>query len=93
MNDPSLKLVVAWSERRNLCSMVADRLRQHLPEEELLGAGDDALVVHTAETAEALRDRLSSTLADDEGLLVIEFEKWSGYGRAVDSTWLLARGH
>lgn len=93
MNDPSLKLVVAWSERRNLCSMVADRLRQHLPEEELKGAGDDALVVHTTETAEALRDRLSSTLADDEGLLVIEFEKWSGHGRAVDSMWLLARGH
>lgn len=93
MSDPTLKLVVAWSNRRNLCSMVVDALRGMVPEGELRHAGDDAVIVHTVETAEAIRDRLASALSEDEALLVVEFEKWSGHGKAVDAKWLLARGH
>jgi len=93
MSGPTLKIVVAWSERRNLCSMVLDALREIVPESELRRAGDDAIIVHTAEESETMRNHLSGLVTDDEGLLVGEFEKWSGYGTALDSKWLLARGH
>jgi hypothetical protein len=73
--------------------MVEDALREIVGDDELQRAGDDALTVHTSETAESLRDRLAEAIDGDEGLLVIEFEKWSSYGKAVDAIWLLARGH
>ena len=63
------------------------------PEGELRRLGDDGHIVHTTLTADALRDKLRTHLAEDEGLLVIDFEAWSGYGKALDANWLLARGH
>ncbi|HEY8767754.1 MAG TPA: hypothetical protein VIP09_10930 [Dehalococcoidia bacterium] len=95
MNEPlpGLRCVVAWSDRRNLCSIVGDELRSIVPEAELRGIGDDTYLVHTALSADELRNRLRRTLAKEEGLLVIDFERWSTYGEAVDARWLLARGH
>ncbi|HEY5639774.1 MAG TPA: hypothetical protein VIW01_06950 [Dehalococcoidia bacterium] len=93
MSDPTLKIVVAWSDRRNLCSLVRDALREVAPEDEMRALGDDATVVHSAETASAIRDRLRERLSEDERVFVAEFETWSGHGRAIDSRWLLARGH
>jgi len=90
---PGLRCVIAWSERRNLCSILGDELRAIAAEEELRRAGDDGHIVNTALTADELRDRLRGLVAEDEGLLVIDFEVWSGYGKAVDTAWLLARGH
>jgi hypothetical protein len=55
--------------------------------------GDDVHIVHTVLTADELRDRLRGHVAEDEGLVVIDFEMWSGYGKALDAKWLLARGH
>lgn len=89
----TLKVVVAWSERRNLCTLIGDAL------ESIAGAGDvrklsdEAYVVHTALTTAELRDRLREILGDSEGVLVAEFEVWSGHGKALDAKWLLARGH
>ena len=88
-----LRCVIAWSERRNLCSIVGDELRAIVAEEEMQRIGDDAHIVHTAMTADELRDRLRGHVAEDEGLVVIDFEVWSGYGKALDAKWLLARGH
>lgn len=88
-----LRCVAAWSGRRNLCSIVGDELRSIVPEAELRRIGDDAYLVHTALSADELRNRLRPTLAVDEGLLVIDFERWSGYGEALGRRWLLARGH
>lgn len=51
------------------------------------------LVVHTDLEPADLRDWLSGVLPEGESLLVVEFEKWSGYGASVDRSWLLARGH
>lgn len=90
---PTLKVVVAWSDRRNLCSTIFDALGEVVPEADLRRAGDDAIIAYTYEDAETLRNRLSPLVTEDEGLLVTEFEKWSGYGKALDSEWLLARGH
>jgi hypothetical protein len=90
---PGLRCVIAWSERRNLCSIIVDQLRAIVAETEIRRTGDDAHIVHTALTADELRDRLRAHVSEDEGLVVIDFEVWSGYGKALDAKWLLARGH
>jgi hypothetical protein len=90
---PGLRCVIAWSDRRNLCSIVENELRSIVTDAELRELGDDAYLVHTALSADELRNRLRRTLAVDEGLLVIDFERWSGHGEALDRRWLLARGH
>ena len=93
MSAPTLKLVVAWSDRRNLCSLVRDALREIAPEDEVRALGDDATVVHTGEPASAVRDHLRERLSEGDHVFVAEFETWSGHGPALDSHWLLARGH
>ncbi len=90
---PTLKLVLAWSPRRNLCNIVADRLAALAAADDIRPLGDDAHVVYTALSADEVRDALRDGLTADEGLLVAEFEAWSGYGQSLDATWLLARGH
>jgi hypothetical protein len=91
--QPTLKCIIAWSDRRNLCTVVRDRLTEMVPDSDILPAGDDATIALTALTADQLRDALRDAIEPDEGLLVVEFETWSGYGQGVDSRWLLARGH
>jgi hypothetical protein len=93
VNEPSLKLVVAWSDRRNLCTTVREVLREFVGEGEVLPLGDDETVVFTGESTAAIRDRLSPTLGEGDHLLVAEFEVWSSLGPGVDTRWLLARGH
>lgn len=95
MTEPllGLRCVIAWSDRRNLCSILGNELRSIVPDAELRGIGDDAYLVHTALSADELRNRLRLTLVAEEGLLVIDFERWSGHGEALDRRWLLARGH
>jgi hypothetical protein len=78
-------------------TMEADALLVVLPErvklEDIRRVGPAALLVHTALEASELRDWLSGYLESGESLLVIEFEKWSGWGDDVDRVWLLERGH
>ncbi len=93
MSDPTLKLIVAWSDSRNLCSLVRDALHETVPEDEMRTLGDDASVVHTEQPASAIRDRLRERLSGGDHVFVAEFESWSGHGSALDSHWLLARGH
>lgn len=90
--DATLKCVIAWSERRNLCSLVEDALQQKTAGA-VLRLGEEALVVHTADEPAAVRDRVRAVLEDGESVLVFEFERWSGYGPGVDSQWLVSRGH
>jgi hypothetical protein len=90
---PTLKCVIAWSNRRNLCDTIADVLHSVLPREQHQGLGEDAHLVFTPLSTESLRRSLAALLEEDEGLIVVEFETWSGYGKALDSGWLLARGH
>lgn len=90
---PGLRCVIAWSGSRNLCSIIGDQLRAIVPETEFRRIGDDAHIMHTSLAPDELRDRLRVQLSEDEGLLVIDFERWSGYGKALDASWMLARGH
>jgi hypothetical protein len=89
----TLKCIIAWSPRRNLCTIVADRLAALAPAADIRPFGDDAHLAFTPLTADALRDALRPHLTPDEALLVIDFEVWSGYGGSLDATWLLAHGH
>jgi hypothetical protein len=91
--DPSLKCVIAWSDRRNLCSIVEAELRGGLDGDEVRRAGDDAIIAHAANEPAEIRDWVRAVLEDGESVLVFEFERWSGYGLGVDSQWLLSRGH
>jgi hypothetical protein len=93
MTQPTLKLVVAWSDRRNLCSTLFDALSRVVDVADIRRVGDDAIIAFSAEDAETLRAYLTPLITPDEGLLITEFEKWSGYGKALDAEWLLARGH
>jgi hypothetical protein len=93
MSGPSLKVVVAWSERRNLCSLIREGLAEFIPGAEMLALGEDATLVHTAEPPSAIRDRLRERLESGDHVFVAEFEVWSGHGAGLDSRWLLARGH
>jgi hypothetical protein len=90
---PGLRVVVAWSERRNLCSIIVDTLEALAGPSEVRKLSDEAYVVHTALTAAGLRDRLRESLIPGEGVFVADFEVWSGHGDALDARWLLARGH
>jgi hypothetical protein len=93
MSDPTLKLVVAWSDSRNLCSLVREALLEIVLQEEMRTLGDGASVVHTDQPASAIRDRLRDRLSAGDHVLVAEFETWSGHGPTLDPGWLLARGH
>lgn len=93
MSEPTLKCVIAWSNRRNLCSIIGDQLAAIVAEEDTKRLGEDTYAVSTDLDPAAIRDHLTAQVGSDEGLLVIEFEKWSSHGTAVDSTWLLRRGH
>jgi hypothetical protein len=90
--NATLKCVIAWSERRNLCSLVENALQELVPGN-VLRMSDDALIVHTADEPAALRDRARGVLEDGESVIVFEFERWSGHGPGVDAEWLLRRGH
>jgi len=89
----SLKCVVAWSNERHLCDLVAEALAGIAEPGELRRLGDETFVLWTTDTAAVLRDRLRSVVRAGEGLFVIDFEVWSGYGGALDAEWLLRRGH
>jgi len=92
VSDPSLKCVVVHSPRRNLCTIIENVLAEHVPEGELIGAGDDAYVVHTAASTAEVRDWLRDALEPDERAFVFEFETWSGLG-PLNGEWLMRRGH
>ena len=51
------------------------------------------MVVYSSATAAEIRDALMPLLDADASLFVVEFERWSSYGVAVDAGWLLRRGH
>jgi hypothetical protein len=89
----SLKCVIAWSERRNLCSLVFDGVAARTGEEQLRLLGDDSFAVYTTASSSEIRDWAAEMISSDESVLVVEFEKWSGFGSEVPRDWLLARGH
>ena len=88
-----LKCVIACSARRRLGGLIAEELASLADAGDIRRLGEEACLVYSPAPANAIRDRLRERLEEGESLLVLEFEKWSGYGRGVDDAWLLARGH
>ena len=91
--EATLKCVIAWSDRRNLCGLVEAALAARVESAEIMRLNDDSYLVHTSASVSNVRDWLIASLDPGESLLVFEFERWSGYGAGVDSTWLRRRGH
>jgi hypothetical protein len=91
--EPSLKCVIAWSERRSLCTLVADKLKAMMGANDIRRLGDDAFAVYGTLAPDEIRDSVAAFLDADESVVVFEFEKWSGHGPTVDSEWLMRRGH
>jgi hypothetical protein len=89
----TLKCVIAWSNRRNLCSLVSNALEDRIGWESLRRLGDEAVLVDDPASPGDIRDWVSPVLHPDESLLVLEFEKWSGRGPGIDTEWLMRRGH
>ena len=91
--EPSLKCIVAWSDRRNLCSLVAGVLEDKVGPENLRRLGDESVIVYAPAAPAELRDWVAAVLHPDESLIVLAFEMWSSRGPGVDAEWLLRRGH
>jgi hypothetical protein len=91
--EPSLKCVIAWSERRNLCSLVRDKLEEEIGADDVRGLSDEAFAVYGTSAPDEIRNCVVGVLDPEESVLVFEFEKWSGHGPAVDAEWLMRRGH
>lgn len=90
---PTLKCVIAWSDKRSLCTLVADRLEVMTGANDIRRLGEDAFAVYGTGAPDEIRDWVAAVLDSDESVVVFEFEKWSGRGPAVDSEWLMRRGH
>jgi len=84
----SLKLIVAADD-----PAVERALREHVRDADLRQFGDGAWVAYTDAEPSVLRDWLAAALGDSATVLVVEFERWSLHGNAVDPAWLLRRGH
>jgi len=91
-HPPTLKCVIIASRDGRVDSLLATLLTR-VPADDVHSFGEAAIVVCTAGSAAKLRDLLAPHLAPEASLLVVEFERWSAHGAAVDASWLLRHGH
>lgn len=91
--EPTLKCVIAWSNTRNLCTLVTDQLEAMMDANDISRLGDDAFAVYGTPAPDEIRDWVAGVLDPEESVVVFEFERWSGHGPTVDSEWLMRRGH
>jgi len=89
----SLKLIAGCSSKRSLADAIGDLLRERIGEHDVRQLHGETFLVFSNADPETIRDWLSPLLAADESVFVVEFERWSGLGPAIDSRWLLRRGH
>lgn len=92
-NGFSLKLLLFQSPTRDLAAMADQELAPFIPAERRRHLFRDALLVFTQAEPAQVREWLRASLGQDEELLVVEFERWAGYGSGVDRRWLLWHGH
>ena len=89
----SLKCVAGWSPSRSLGDSLEQALRAHAGDERVRHLYGDAFLVYTEADTSTVRDWLAPLLEESESVFVVEFERWSGHGPAIDSRWLMRRGH
>jgi hypothetical protein len=84
----SLKFIVAPDEPAIKSSLLA-RIRS----EDVRRVSATAWVAYIDAEAAQVRDWLAAVLPAGAAIVVVEFERWSAVGDAVDTAWLLRRGH
>jgi hypothetical protein len=89
----SLKLVTGWSPDRSLRDALHETLRAHIAENDVRRLHGETFLAFTDAEPAAIRDWLAPVLLEGESVFVVEFERWSGHGPAIDRGWLLRRGH
>jgi hypothetical protein len=89
----SLKLVSGWSLSRSLDLVLDEVLSDRAGTNDVRRLQDNAFVVYTEAEPADVRNWVAEELTDQESVLVVEFERWSSHGPAVDRRWLLRRGH
>jgi hypothetical protein len=89
----SLKLVSGYSPHRSLRGIIEQTLVEHIGANDVRYLHGRVFVVHTDAEAEAIRDWLRDAFEESESAFVVEFDRWSSLGDAIDATWLLRRGH
>lgn len=89
----SLHLVSAASPRRPMRQVVEAALLSVAGSADVRHLHAGAFLVFSERTPSELRDRIAQHLEEDESAIVVEFERWSSYGPAVDPRWMLRRGH
>jgi hypothetical protein len=88
----SLKLVSAWAPGKGWRERVEDALREKIPARDLRYLYGRVFLVATDASPEQVRDWLAPVLPDDGSTFVVEFERWSGAGPAIDLEWLRPDG-
>lgn len=89
----SLKLVSVCSPEPSVRETLYATLRAHIGENDVRHLHDETFLLYTDAEPATVRDWLAAVLAKGESVFVVEFERWSGHGSAVDRRWLLRRGH
>lgn len=89
----SLKLVSGWSLSRALDPVLDEVLSDRAGTNDVRRLQDNVFVVYTEAEPTDVRNWVAERLTDQESVLVVEFERWSSHGPAVDRRWLLRRGH
>lgn len=89
----SLKLITVCSPERSVRDTLYETLRAHIDKNDVRHLHAETFLIYTDADPAAIRDWLASILAENDSVFVVEFERWSGHGPAVDGRWLLRRGH
>ena len=89
----SLKLVSGWSPNRSLDPVLHEVLSNHAGANDVRRLQDSVFVIYTEAEPADVRNWLAGQLTDQESVIVVEFERWSSNGPAIDRSWLLRRGH
>jgi hypothetical protein len=89
----SLKLVSGYSPHRPLRELIQRTLTDRIGVSDVRYIHGRVFAIHTEASCETIRDWLRDAFEDGESAFVVEFERWSGLGEVIDSTWLLRRGH
>ena len=90
---PSLKLITIDPASPDSLAAVRRILIERIGESDIQKLFTHGLIVNTELEPSEVRDLVARALGDDQEALVVEFERWSARGGAVDAAWLMRRGH
>lgn len=90
---PSLKLIVVDPTNPRVLTNLRRDLEREAGATEVRATYENAYIVNTTLEPSDLRDIIAKDLHEGDSFLVVEFERWSGFGPGIDGVWLMRRGH